>query len=394
MKACYRGCAIIILAAVIWLSLLEPYERIAAAKPAEPIRLTITVRVEEQAGLSSSLMVDSLALSRGLKHTNWQSAAVKPPLCPDVDLTVRIGASVTELKLTKDGALWNETTRQLLTPPPQTSQLLISLVQSVRSQYYGRRLAWEEAKKLIPNKTIFTVTDLQTGLSFRVQRRAGSDHADVQPIAKEDTRIMKQIFDGEWTWKRRAILVRTDQDWIAASMNGMPHGGDGIPDNDFSGHFCIHFYLSTTHKSETPDLAHQLMVHKASGDLRPYLDGADPTMLARSYIEGLNHKDRTVIRQVIYGMQEEQIESILRAMDTLESIRDTTKRDQGHAAPSNEWDQQLTAQVSLPIAYRMQGGSQRNDRYRFTFSRDSTTAPWRLHNIDSGKSRSNERTAS
>ncbi|MCC3377949.1 hypothetical protein LKX83_33445, partial [Cohnella sp. REN36] len=70
---------------------------------------------------------------------------------------------------------------------------------------------------------------------------AGKYHADVQPLTKADTKIMKQIYNGKWSWKRKAIVVKKDHHYYAASMQGMPHGGDGIPDNSFSGHFCIHF---------------------------------------------------------------------------------------------------------------------------------------------------------
>jgi len=394
VKACYRAWAIVIVAAAVWLMPIEPYEGIvAAAKPAKPIRLTLTVSVEEQAGLSSSLTVDSLALTREFRHAKWQTLADRPSLYPDIEATVTDGESSVEYNLAEDGRLWNEARHRLIALSPETARTINALAQTVRRHYYGRKLAWEEARRLIPNKSVFTVTDLQTGLSFRVQRRAGSDHADVQPMSKEDTRVMKQIFDGEWTWKRRAILVRTGNEWIAASMNGMPHGGDGIPDNDFSGHFCVHFYLSTTHKSETPDLTHQLMVHKASGELRPYLDGANPAMLARSYIEALNHRDRTVMRQVAFGMSDEQMSAIMGRMDELDSIRDTTRHIRGRSPQADDWNGQLTAQVHVPVAYRMRSGSQRTDTYRFTFDRAAADSPWRLRQIDSGDGRSNERTA-
>ncbi|MDQ7862437.1 hypothetical protein RCO48_19800 [Peribacillus frigoritolerans] len=51
-------------------------------------------------------------------------------------------------------------------------------------------LPWEIVNNIIPDKTNFTIIDIETGLSFKVQRRAGSHHADVQPLTKEDTQIM------------------------------------------------------------------------------------------------------------------------------------------------------------------------------------------------------------
>ncbi len=35
---------------------------------------------------------------------------------------------------------------------------------------------------------------------------------------------MKEIYGGKWSWKRRAIIVIHQDQWIAASMHGMPHG--------------------------------------------------------------------------------------------------------------------------------------------------------------------------
>src|SRR4051794_22075014 len=62
-------------------------------------------------------------------------------------------------------------------------------------------LPWEKVNNIIPNKTTFTIIDVETGLSFRVQRRAGKQHVDVQPLTKEDTQIMKKIYHNKWSWK-------------------------------------------------------------------------------------------------------------------------------------------------------------------------------------------------
>ncbi|MDQ7862438.1 hypothetical protein RCO48_19805 [Peribacillus frigoritolerans] len=43
---------------------------------------------------------------------------------------------------------------------------------------------------------------------------------------------------------------------IAASMHGMPHGA-GALQNGFSGHFCVHFSGSITHRLKNEDLSHK-----------------------------------------------------------------------------------------------------------------------------------------
>ena len=158
-------------------------------------------------------------------------------------------------------------------------------------------LPWEIASEIIPRKAIFTIIDIESGASFHVQRRAGSHHADIQPLTKEDTRILKTIYK-EWSWKRRAVIVLYEGRTIAASMNGMPHGA-GALDNGFNGHFCLHFLNSTTHKTPTPDPAHQLMVLKAAGKLDEYLSALTPENLVEVLMIALNNSDSSILREVL-----------------------------------------------------------------------------------------------
>ena len=111
---------------------------------------------------------------------------------------------------------------------------------------------------------IATVTDVDTGKTFKVKRLYGRNHADTEPLTADDTAVIKELY-GKWSWDRRAIIVSLDGHDIAASMNGMPHGGENILDNNFNGHFCIHFKGSMTHKGDNVDPTHQAAVRKAAG---------------------------------------------------------------------------------------------------------------------------------
>lgn len=124
-------------------------------------------------------------------------------------------------------------------------------------------LNWEEASRVF--KTTATVIDVRTGLSFQVKRRGGHFHADSEPITAEDTATMKRVFGGQWSWERRPIIVEIGGRRIAASMNGMPHGGQWVKTNGFPGHFCIHFAGSRLHGSGRVDLEHQACVREAAG---------------------------------------------------------------------------------------------------------------------------------
>ena len=109
-----------------------------------------------------------------------------------------------------------------------------------------------------------TITDVETGLSWREQRRGGTNHADCQPLTAADTAALKQAYGGKWSWDRRAIIVTIDGKNYAASMNGMPHGGGSITDNNFNGHHCIHFTNSRTHGSNRICPLHQAAIKKAA----------------------------------------------------------------------------------------------------------------------------------
>ncbi|MGF3102679.1 hypothetical protein [Rossellomorea sp. DUT-2] len=161
-------------------------------------------------------------------------------------------------------------------------------------------LPWDQVKDIIPKQSYFTIIDIETGLSFKVQRRAGSKHADVQPVTEKDTKIMKSIYGGKWSWDRRAILVLVHDQLISASMNGMPHGA-GALQNNFPGHFCVHFYGSTTHKTPTPDLAHKIMILKAGGKLDEFLYKLDPYELISVMEIAVNQQDEKLISQVMFG---------------------------------------------------------------------------------------------
>ena len=107
------------------------------------------------------------------------------------------------------------------------------------------------------------VIDVDTGRSFNVRRFGGTYHADSYPLTSEDTAKMKEIVGGAWTWDRRAVWVKIGDRYFAASINGMPHMTDPCPSNNFSGHFCIHFFHSRVHETSAECAKHQAMVLKA-----------------------------------------------------------------------------------------------------------------------------------
>ena len=133
-------------------------------------------------------------------------------------------------------------------------------------QKYAKVMDWwtSDIQKIFAKGVVAKITDVETKLFWYEVRRGGTNHADVQPVSKNDTAILKRAYGGKWAWTRRAIWVTIDGVTYAASMNGMPHGGGSIKDNGFDGHHCLHWPGSRTHCSNKVCPNHQKMVQKAA----------------------------------------------------------------------------------------------------------------------------------
>lgn len=126
-------------------------------------------------------------------------------------------------------------------------------------------IPWPQVHNAFARHSTATVIDVETGLSFTVRRYGGVNHADVEPLTLADRNIMFRIYGNQWSWNRRPVVVIINGQRIAGSMNGMPHAGQSIANNNFNGHFCIHFLNSRTHGTDIVDRNHQLAVQRAVG---------------------------------------------------------------------------------------------------------------------------------
>ncbi|PKM93482.1 MAG: glycosyl hydrolase [Firmicutes bacterium HGW-Firmicutes-1] len=130
---------------------------------------------------------------------------------------------------------------------------------------YGEHLDWwTEAQYVVPINKVVKVTDFETGKTFTVKRTIGANHSDTEPLTYIDTEIAKSIW-GEFSWKVRPIIIEVDGRKIAASMSFMPHGVQYIGNNQFDGHFDIHFLNSTRHNDGQMDSYHQNAIKIAAG---------------------------------------------------------------------------------------------------------------------------------
>ncbi|WNR46490.1 hypothetical protein [Paenibacillus roseipurpureus] len=277
-----------------------PLSQEAAAAEKGTIQLVVKSSPRAQYQTEASFVDKSV--QRALEEAT-EGAPFTEPLIPDTSLIYYAKNQSHQLGVTPSGELVDWSTKHTVQLSSQAQAALRNQVQSLRAKHYGELLTWEDASRVLPKFSSFTVLDVESGLSFEGQRRAGSHHADVQPLTKADSATLKSIYGGKWSWNRRAVLVQLGGRSLAASMHGMPHGGDGIPGNDFDGHFCIHFLGSVTHGSRSVDPAHQVMVHRAAGLLTDYVSKLSPWALIDVWISGAHQGDLQLL-QVTTGQEQ------------------------------------------------------------------------------------------
>ena len=235
---------------------------------------------------------------------------------------------------------------------------------------YGEFLTWEQAKDIFCKYDKARIIDFDTGTSFMVQRRAGSLHADVQPMTAADSAVMKTIYGGKWSWRRRAILVEVRGHRIAASMNGMPHGAGAIANNDFSGHFCIHFRDSKTH-SKDENLAHQIMVWKAAGKFMEQLNGAKPEQIARVMLAAVEQSDLNLASKLVLSSSDSPEAKI---REQLSEIRWLVVSE--ISRPELEGSM---GTVNLTASYKLADGTRyRNRKITLILKEDQKSMEWRV----------------
>ena len=121
---------------------------------------------------------------------------------------------------------------------------------------------WSEGREIMTPGTKAFVTDVASGISFEIRVLANGSHADVEPVTAFDTAAILRA-RGEYSWDARAVKVTVNGRTMAASCNGMPHDVSTIANNNFPGHFCIHFYNSRNHYNNSLDAGHQKQVEIA-----------------------------------------------------------------------------------------------------------------------------------
>lgn len=234
-----------------------------------------------------------------------------------------------------------------------------------RPSLYGELVPWEEADKLFPKFDRAQIIDVDTRLAFWVQRRAGSEHADVQPLTKQDTEIMNTIYQGKWSWQRKAIIVELENGRrLAASMHGMPHGAGAIQGNNFKGHFCIHFLGSTTHGSKKPNTAHQIMAWKAADQFDRQLEKVSAPEAIDIFFTAVDQGATALAARLLDDSRESQL--LLARSCQIQTVRLDSITEQ----------EDKSYEVKLTLVF---SGEQEEHKRTFNLQFQRPVSPWIIH---------------
>lgn len=314
-------------------------------------------------------------------------------LMSDTVIHFHVNNEIREYEVTAGGIVFNRKQQLMYPLSPQATNQLKEEVVRLRSKHYGKLIPWDQLRTEIPKFAKFSITDLETGLSYEVQRRAGSSHIDAQPLTKKDSANMKKIYKDKWSWSRRAVLIKYKEHTWAGSINGMPHGGDGIPDNAFSGHFCIHFEGSHTHKNNKLDLAHQIMNYKAAGMLEQYVEHLSPNQIAELWMVAINEQDQALLHAVTWlgnPSHEQQMFQITAAASAQvhtkplrakkKTTKKTTKKSINKTTPKSSL--YLTAVVPVRATYTLPSNKPIKGVLQLRMVRTTPMDRWVIYQID------------
>lgn len=137
---------------------------------------------------------------------------------------------------------------------PSDTTVLASQVQLVK---------WSKGKNLFSKGDYVQLYDIMSGITVRVRRLGGSNHAELEPASAEDTAKLLKMSGGKFSWNSRPVILHAGGKFIAAAINTMPHGAQSIKNNNYDGQFCLHLVGSKTHGSNCENSHHQAAIKYA-----------------------------------------------------------------------------------------------------------------------------------
>lgn len=244
-------------------------------------------------------------------------------------------------------------------------QKIEDLVAKVESVHYAKATPWEQVKQTFGRMEYATVIDLETGERFHVQRRAGSRHADVQPLTRTDTQTMKKFIRangagsaGRFSWRSTAF-ISPPRCTACLTVRGYRR-------KRLSRTLLHPLFGSSTHKRKEPDPSHSLMIQKASGSLAANLIGASAEELVGYFLTALHEQDIHSLRMTTDGFP---------LPDRLAQVASIRKTEM--VIPSDEKGP-LLLEVPVHLTYFTRNNDERKEKWTFVLHRPVPWDRWRV----------------
>jgi uncharacterized protein YraI len=234
---------------------------------------------------AEALLSERTPNKESLSNVNFRTA---PSLEAGIMEVLPLGTRVTELEKQGEwsavfangtfGYIFNEflgeigQSQRITSPPPQAERVIVQEIpREIVTEFNGASqlttvelLDWWAAKDIITVGANALVTDVRTGMQYYVRSFSNGVHADVETITERDTQTMLTTYGGSWDWSPRPIWVTVNGRTLAASINGVPHGGGINNENGMDGQVCIHFRGSVTNNgNRSHEADHQNAIMEA-----------------------------------------------------------------------------------------------------------------------------------
>ena len=107
------------------------------------------------------------------------------------------------------------------------------------------------------------IYDIDTGITVKIKRMGGHNHADMEPASASDTAKLLRVAKGKFSWKSHAVILYAGGKYVACGINTLPHGDQTLRNNNYDGQFCLHMCGSKTHGSSEVNSNHQASINRA-----------------------------------------------------------------------------------------------------------------------------------
>ena len=214
------------------------------------------------AALTAAMASPAMAASVSARVKSSSAKLYRYPSSSSAHVSVKKGASLT-VSAVKSG--WAKVRCKGVTGYMRTSAL--STARKKSSTSWKRKVVkmnWFNGGSSVLKKGAYGyIYDIDTGISVRIKRMGGSNHADVEPATKSDTAKLLKIAGGTFSWDSHAVILHAGGRYVACAINTKPHGDQTITSNGYNGQFCLHMTGSKTHGSDSVNENHQKSIAEA-----------------------------------------------------------------------------------------------------------------------------------